>query len=88
MVVKRRGSPGQSAVSSWTSVWDERLTAPSKERRRRGANLELTARVRMASGEKRQESGIPVLLSTLLNIDDAGNDDADNGSGGTGNASA
>ncbi|MCM3687830.1 DUF3854 domain-containing protein [Kocuria rosea] len=63
--------PGQSASSSWTSVWDEGLAAPKKKRRKRNGNIEYTCRVRM--GDK-QETGVPVLLKTLMNIDDAGNE--------------
>lgn len=63
--------PGQSPTSSWTSVWDEGLAAPKKKRRVRGGNVEHTCRVRMGDA---QVTGVPVLLKTLLNIDEAGSD--------------
>lgn len=62
--------PGQSPTSSWTSVWEEGLAAPKKKRRVRNGNIEHTCRVRMGDA---QVTGVPVLLKTLLNIDEADN---------------
>lgn len=55
-------------------MWDEGLAAPKKKRRVRNGNVEHTCRVRMGDA---QVTGVPALLNTLLNIDEAGEDSLD-----------